>query len=231
MRHMTGTLRRRRAFTLVELLVVISILALLIAVLVPSLRSAKRVSRRVVCGTNLHAIGQGLRMYLNDSEDYLPVVAFLPSMEVDEEHPRPSLASVLLPYIRQNAEQAESLQEELDAEGEKVFHCPADLPGKVDRGEPHQGKTYFETENSSYVFNTFLYRFRDRDSLTGGEYAAPVKLSQVVRSERAKFFFGGTPAESSIWLMRDYTAFHGEPGAPGASNYLYVDGHVGDLEQ
>jgi prepilin-type processing-associated H-X9-DG protein len=29
--------------------------------------------------------------------------------------------------------------------------------------------------------------------------------------------------------MNDYEPFHGPPGTPGAANYLFADGHVGDL--
>ena len=71
----------------------------------------------------------------------------------------------------------------------------------------------------------------NEQSLTDGDFERPVKLSEVVRSERAKHFFGGQAAQEEIWLLRDYVAFHGKPGKPGASSYLYVDGRVGDLQR
>ena len=118
---------------------------------------------------------------------------------------------------------------QLEAEGYEVFHCPADLPGMYRRAGDNEGKSYFDTENTSYAFNTSLHRFANRDSLSGGQFRKPVKLSEIIRTERAKRYFGGQAAEEEVWLMRDYIAFHGKAGKPNAANYLYVDGRVSDL--
>lgn len=56
----------RRAFTLVELLVVVSIIALLIAILVPSLRNARTQAKTVKCGAQLHDIGISLSSYSSE---------------------------------------------------------------------------------------------------------------------------------------------------------------------
>jgi prepilin-type N-terminal cleavage/methylation domain-containing protein len=61
-------------FTLIELLVVVAIIALLISILLPSLRSAQEQARVVVCGQNLRQFGNGLHVYTNDNEDWLPGV-------------------------------------------------------------------------------------------------------------------------------------------------------------
>jgi prepilin-type N-terminal cleavage/methylation domain-containing protein/prepilin-type processing-associated H-X9-DG protein len=62
----------RQAFTLIELLVVVAIIALLVAVLLPSLRSAREQARAAKCLANLRSIGQGIALYANDNRDYLP---------------------------------------------------------------------------------------------------------------------------------------------------------------
>ena len=64
--------RSQQGFTLLELLVVISIIALLMGILVPCLRKAKAHARRVACQNNLH---QGLiagNMYASDFDNFLP---------------------------------------------------------------------------------------------------------------------------------------------------------------
>src|SRR3954451_22176664 len=64
--------KRRRGFTLVELLVVIGIIALLISILLPALSSARERSRRTACLANLHGLGQAMFLYANAHKDRLP---------------------------------------------------------------------------------------------------------------------------------------------------------------
>lgn len=65
----------RRAFTLTELLVVITIIGLLVALLFPVFSAAKSRARRTTCLNNLRQINLGLRMYCDDSADSLPAAA------------------------------------------------------------------------------------------------------------------------------------------------------------
>jgi len=61
-----------RGFTLIELLVVIAVIALLLAILVPSLTRARSAARRVVCSHNLKQIGVAVEMYAGDHEGLYP---------------------------------------------------------------------------------------------------------------------------------------------------------------
>ncbi len=60
------------AFTLVELLVVVAIIALLIAMLLPSMGQARELARIAVCASNIKQQLTGALTYAHDAGDYLP---------------------------------------------------------------------------------------------------------------------------------------------------------------
>jgi len=60
-------------FTLMELLVVLAIIALLLAMLIPSLQAAREQARSAVCLANLRQIGSAMTMYAGDNRGWLPL--------------------------------------------------------------------------------------------------------------------------------------------------------------
>lgn len=69
---MVGSVSGRRGFTLVELIVVMTIIAILAALLMPAVSAALEVGRRTKCASQLHQIGLGFEMYLVDSLQVYP---------------------------------------------------------------------------------------------------------------------------------------------------------------
>jgi len=66
-------MKRVRAFTLVELLVVIGIIALLISVLMPAITQARRQAGLVACASNLRQLQVSLLSYASENRGYLPL--------------------------------------------------------------------------------------------------------------------------------------------------------------
>ena len=69
----TGTNRRHNlCFTLIELLVVIAIIAILAALLMPALASARERARATSCMNNMKTVGFALQMYVDENVDFYP---------------------------------------------------------------------------------------------------------------------------------------------------------------
>ena len=91
---MPQRLPAQRAFTLVELLVVIAIIAIVIAVLFPVFSPPRHPAYRTACASHLKQINMALMMYLQDYDDRLPPLA-AGSMS----HPE-TVPALLHPYIK-----------------------------------------------------------------------------------------------------------------------------------
>jgi prepilin-type N-terminal cleavage/methylation domain-containing protein/prepilin-type processing-associated H-X9-DG protein len=125
------TRNRNRGFTVIELLVVVSLIALLIAILLPSLSSARKHTQALVCSTNLNHVGKALANYLFANKSIYPASYLYPddpdgnwTMQTqDEKHP--------YGYVHWSS----FLYEDGAMEG-KGFQCPVMERGGAPRTNP-----------------------------------------------------------------------------------------------
>ena len=71
-------MKRKRGFTLVELLIVVSIIALLVTLVLPTLGRARFLARRAVCAANLNSAAKGLNLYTGEFEGKFPTCGYGP---------------------------------------------------------------------------------------------------------------------------------------------------------
>ncbi len=152
---------RRPAFTLVELLVVISIIALLIGILLPALRGARRAAWDIACLADLRSIGQALHLYTDDSDGVLPLSDHAAGFgDPDPIGTRLAGWSIaLLPYLDargfdrgvfEHPELLASRRVDWRASVEALYRCPHDPRG----ADPpaHEAGRY----DGSYGFNVYF---------------------------------------------------------------------------
>jgi len=109
----------RRGFTLVELLVVISVVGLLMALLLPAVQAARETARRVSCSNNLRQIGLGLVAY-HETYRTFPTGCTEPRLFVRGGR-QLAWSALLLPFLEQ-----EPLYDQLDLA--KAFDAPENAP-------------------------------------------------------------------------------------------------------
>lgn len=100
---------QRRAFTLVELLVVISIIALLAAILFPVFARARENAHRAACQSNCKQIGLAFSQYLQDYDEKLPFIFPLRGYGGSTNGGLPTWRSLIYPYVK----------------NVQVFRCPS----------------------------------------------------------------------------------------------------------
>lgn len=203
-----------RAFTLVELLIVVAIIGLLMAILLPVFLHAREQGRRTTCVSNLRQIGAALTAYTQDYEGFFPPMHSASSATWTGTN---DWAALLAPY----------------APDKRLFRCPtANVPrvsADIDRAQ-------------GYAINAALYNAHtatgamDGAAISDGEVRFPATTVAVCEFA---YRTGSVPGSvSSLFALsapddgRDLEPnqrFIGTAGAlrhDGGSHFAFVDGHV-----
>jgi prepilin-type N-terminal cleavage/methylation domain-containing protein/prepilin-type processing-associated H-X9-DG protein len=126
------------AFTLIELVVVIAIIAILAGLLLPVLGRTKESGKAAACLSNLHQIGIALQLYVQDNNNHLPYMRDK-SLTTTNEYPPPDL--VLSNYLGNL----------------NILKCPSDVwSSDKPKPLPQAGLTWFDQTGSSFSWNSLL---------------------------------------------------------------------------
>ena len=137
--------KRRKGFTLIELLVVIAIIALLMSIMLPSLRKAKDLAKAVICGARMKDLSLSLMMYANQYENKLPV-AYRGNAWVNRYRQEGGYyENEKIPYLDVDPSVfwTTNLIANAGAENKDIFYCPSFTPFDYDRAISELGAKWF----------------------------------------------------------------------------------------
>lgn len=227
MRCHMKSVERNRAFTIVELLVVIGIMGVLIGLLMPALTRARQSANSLKCKANLHDLGIALRIYEAENKGYI--------FPVGPINPFTNLPTTLGTNVPPNERWPMKVYKLKSAPNPLPFD-PLTYPGDVDAdpatfpAAPFTPPvlicpTDFEpAEAHSYVLNQHLAdNFIKANSRNFGGLTAPEVIVAGEKVTNEPDYYMEKGVNNSEF---DRVAEKFRHGARLGSNYLYFDGHV-----
>ncbi|QNN23612.1 prepilin-type N-terminal cleavage/methylation domain-containing protein [Planctomycetales bacterium ZRK34] len=203
---------RRHGFTLIELLVVVAIIALLIAILLPSLSKARDTAKRITCMANLRQIGTTVVMYAGDYKQSLPGPSSYGQF-VGYGHPYTGVSGYVAPYM--GLPRISSTMRI-----NPIFVCPG-----FERLAP--------LEKPQRFWLPYVADGRDSQNKTilGSSSRPPAKIVDIKHADSVHILREVDKLnETNTWVASlvtvAYEPMHGFNIDDPIRNWLYVDGHV-----
>jgi prepilin-type processing-associated H-X9-DG protein/prepilin-type N-terminal cleavage/methylation domain-containing protein len=230
MRNIKDSLRPKTAFTLVELLVVIGIIAVLIGILLPVISKARRHAQQAACCSNLRQLTHAFIMYVNDNGGWFP---------------RPAANSLFLPedwiyyqtYAGRDPRDGainKYLGKTFDP---RIYRCPGD------DAELH--KTHFEGGPVGYA--RYEYSYSVNELICHTWPYDTMKITQVKHSSEKILLIdeSSNTIEDGCWawqaqlgidgnwlsVRHDMKGEHDKEPYIGRGNVAFVDGHAELIER
>ena len=238
---------RDRGFTLVELLVVVTIIVILIAMLIPTLEQARVAAERAKCLSNLHAIGRASSLYLNDNKNTYAGVyhwhGLLGKYGVYEpgstSHPQvlnPGLRplNAYLGYPHGSTQMAPGavpftatgvgIGPAIDPMEVPVAECPSDVGDPLWGGSNNAYKEF----GTSYIVTVIPYHFHI-GQLFGNLQAPgayPSAKSTQIKPLASKVLVTDWPVYGNRWWSNSRTRWHSNDPNKREINTAFADGHA-----
>lgn len=223
--------RLRIGFTLVELLVVVSIIGLLLSIAVPTLARARKNAKSIVCISNLKQIGTAWQSYLSDYNDHFPFGRSDLTWFYGGNHP-----TIANKYYGKLATDHRPLNPYIGSEfrNEKraeVFRCPFDreIAHITGKPGPTMGNNTYDFYGNSYKMNhNLLHDHRWNDEVGLMRYF-PVRLGKVTISHGIVLLVGDC---QWYYAIQGNTVWDGDFHDTGGyrMNLLFLDGHAAATE-